>query len=408
MYRYGLLGRSLEHSYSPLVHRALGQYGYTLLDKDEDYAIDLLRRGKFFGINVTHPYKESIVAYCDELSSSARRLGNVNTIVRREDGSLYGDNTDVYGFHYLVRRSGVEVSAKKAVIFGGGGAAKTAKAVLLAMGAAEATLIRRSKSPTYDDLPAFADAEIIVNATPVGMYPDNGASPVDLTVFSHPEAVFDLVYNPAYTALLLQCEKLGIAGFGGLTMLVAQAKHAAELFTAEKLPNRLIPEVVKATLAVKRNICLIGMPGCGKSIVASALSRALNRPCHDSDAAIEAATGRRITNLINRDEESFRRRESRYLAGVGKESGVIIAAGDGAVTRRENYDSLHQNGIILWLRRPNDDAVFERGTYSVEDAAAMHRNRAPLYEEFADIIIENEGGVTATVEEIIEVLGVRP
>ena len=273
----GLLGRVLGHSYSPMIHGMLGTYRYDLFPTEPEALDALLRGGKWDGLNVTIPYKKMVVPYCAELSETAEKLGSVNTLVRRADGTICGANTDYDGFRYLVEQSGIPVAGRKALVLGSGGASVTVCAVLRDLGAASVTVISRSGPDNYENLERHADAQIIANTTPLGMYPNTGSAAVDLRAFPRCEGVFDIVYNPARTALLLQAEQLGIPCAGGLSMLVAQAKRSAELFTGTEIADGRVAEIEKAIRMRLENVVLIGMPGCGKSSVAQRLGERLGR-----------------------------------------------------------------------------------------------------------------------------------
>ena len=405
MLRCGLLGRKLGHSYSPAIHAQLGDYSYGLFEKEPEELQDFLTGDHFDGINVTIPYKKAVVPYCDALSPTARRLGSVNTLVRRADGTLYGDNTDYDGFAALVRRSGKDMTDCKALVLGSGGASVTVCAVLEAMGA-QAVVISRSGENNYDNLHRHADAAIIVNTTPVGMYPNNGETPVDLALFPQCRAVYDLIYNPARTALMLQAEALGIPAYGGLHMLVAQAKRAAELFTGTAMDDGVI-DTIRASLERKmQNIVLIGMPGCGKSSVAAALGEALGREVCDSDALIEELAGMPIPEIFStQGEAAFRALETEAIAQLSRRSGIILATGGGCVTREENYPLLHQNGVLFWLQRDIDRLpTVGRPLSQSGKLQAMYEQRAPLYARFADHCIDNNGTPEDTVAQIKEVM----
>ena len=401
----GLLGRTLGHSYSPAIHAQLGDYEYALYEKEPEELPDFLQRGDFTGLNVTIPYKKAVVPYCTALSETAQLLGSVNTLLRRPDGTLYGHNTDYDGFLSLVRQSGVAVSGKKALVLGSGGASVTAQAVLRTLGA-QVVVISRSGEDNYENLSRHADAAIVVNTTPVGMYPHNGESPVDLTVLPACRAVYDIVYNPERTALMLQAEALGIPAFGGLHMLVAQAKAASELWQGKPIPHSEISRIEGLLRAGMRNLVLIGMPGCGKSTVAAALGEATGREVCDSDALIEELAGMPIPEIFaQQGEAAFRAYETQAIAQLGKRSGIVLATGGGCVTRPENYPLLHQNGTILWLQR--DLAALPTDGRPLSQAGkleAMYALRRPLYARFADHTISNNGSVEETVAAVKEAL----
>ena len=270
----GLLGRKLGHSYSPQIHACLGDYSYTLFEKEPEEVADFLKSGDFTGLNVTIPYKKTVIPYLDELSPAAKKLGAVNTVVRREDGTLFGHNTDYFGFASLLKRSGLDVAGKKVLVLGSGGASNTVTAVLTGLGA-EAVVISRSGENNYENLQRHEDAAVIVNATPVGMYPNTGVSPVDLKRFPMLEGVLDVIYNPARTQLLLDAEAFQIPCANGLWMLVAQAKESAEYFTGKSIDDAVIAKIYGTLAAQMANIVLIGMPGCGKSTIGALLAEKL-------------------------------------------------------------------------------------------------------------------------------------
>lgn len=390
MMQCGLLGRKLGHSYSPAIHAQLGAYGYDLYEKEPEELEDFLLHGAFHGLNVTIPYKKAVVPYCTALSETAQLLQSVNTLVRRPDGTLYGANTDYDGFAYLLRRSGVEPAGKKALVLGSGGASVTVCAVLAKMGA-QPVVISRTGENNYENLARHSDAQLLVNTTPVGMYPHNGAAAVDLTLFPHLAAVYDLIYNPARTALLLQAESLGIPTFGGLAMLVAQARRSSELFQNTTIGDEVLLSIQCSLRSQMENIVLIGMPGCGKSTVATELGTLLGREVLDSDALIEESAHMSIPEIFAAEGEAgFRRRETQALAQLGKRSGIILATGGGCVTQPENAALLRQNGILIWLQRPLEALPTEGRPLSAQQSlAALYQQRKALYERFAHCSIEN-------------------
>lgn len=406
MLKCGLLGQKLGHSYSPAIHGMLADYDYQLFEREPEQLEDFLKNGPWDGINVTIPYKKAVLPYCDELSEKARRIGSVNTLVRRPDGSLYGDNTDAYGFESMIRKNGIDVRGKKALVLGSGGASVMAVAVLKALGAESVTVISRSGEDNYDNLDKHADARIIANTTPVGMYPNNGQAAVDLRRFPRCQGVLDVVYNPERTALLLQAEKLGIPRAGGLYMLVAQAKRSCELFTGQTIPDSEIDRIEAVLSGQMKNIVLVGMPSSGKSTLAAALGEKLGRSVYEADALIAQEAGMDIPAIFAQyGEEHFRALETEILSRLGKLSGAIISTGGGCVTREENYDLLHQNGSILWLQRDTDKLEKTGRPVSLKsDLNQLYQKREPLYRRFADAAVDNNGSVAATVEQILEVL----
>ena len=399
----GLLGRKLGHSYSPQIHSHLGNYSYTLFEKEPDELEEFLKYGDFTGINVTIPYKKDVIAYLDELSPLAQRLGAVNVIVRR-NGKRIGHNTDFYGFAFMLKCSGLSPAGKKCLVLGSGGASRTAVAVLEDMGA-EVVVISRSGENNYSNLHLHRDAAILVNATPVGMYPNVGISPIDLDLFPALEGVLDAIYNPAHTQLLLDAEKRGIVYMNGLRMLVAQAKEASEWFTGDALPEDVIENIHASLRLQMENIILIGMPGCGKSTIGKALAEHLKKTFVDADAEIVRLAGKSIPEIFaDGGEPLFRELETRVLAELGKQSGLVIATGGGCVTQLSNYPHLHQNGKIIWLKRdlsllPTDGRPLSMSN----DLSAMYAIREPLYQAFSDFIIENDRPIDQIVTSIVEV-----
>lgn len=396
----GLLGRKLGHSYSPQIHALLGNYSYQLFEKEPEEIGDFLKNGDFTGLNVTIPYKKEVIPFLDELSPAAVRLGAVNTIVRR-DGKLIGHNTDYFGFRRLVQESGLQVAGKKVLVLGSGGASSTAVAVLQELGA-KVTVISRSGENNYENLDRHADAAVIANTTPVGMYPNTGKSALSLEGFPRLEGVLDAVYNPARTQILLDAERRGLAAVNGLWMLVAQAKESAEWFTGEEIPDSRIAKIHHTLRLQMENIILIGMPGCGKTAVGQQLAQKLSKKFVDADESLEARVCRKITDIIPNDgEAAFREMESETLAELGKQSGLVIATGGGCVTQPQNYPLLHQNGTIFWLKRELDRLPTDgRPLSQKRTLGQMYEARMPLYLRFADAAISNDGSIAETASAI--------
>lgn len=406
MLKCGLLGEKLGHSYSPQIHSMLADYEYKLFEKSPEELEDFLKSGEFDGLNVTIPYKKSVMPYCAELSPTAAQIGSVNTIVRRSDGSLYGDNTDAFGFENLIVHNGIEVKGKKALVLGTGGASVTAQAVLKNLGASEVVVISRKGEDNYENIAKHADAEIFANTTPVGMYPNNGKAAVDLTQFPKLSGVLDVVYNPARTALLLQAEKLCIPCAGGLYMLVSQAKRSCELFTGNSIPDSEIDRIERVLSHQMQNIVIIGMPGSGKTAVSTMLAERLGRKILDTDMIVSEKAGMTIPEIFAAQSEAgFRKLETEATAEVGKLSGNIISTGGGVVTVADNYELLHQNGVIVWIERDTNKLARDGRPISLSsDLNELYAARLPLYERFADIKADNNGDINDTVNAIMEMI----
>lgn len=405
----GLLGRKLGHSYSPQIHTYLGDYSYDLFEKEPEDVADFLRNGDFTAINVTIPYKKDVIPYCAELSPRAQAMGAVNTIVRCPDGSLIGHNTDHFGFSSMVERSGLQPAGKKTLVLGSGGASNTAVRVLKEMGAI-VVIISRHGEDNYDNLDRHSDASIIVNATPVGMYPHVGKSPLDLSLFPRLEGVLDMIYNPSRTKLLLDAEKRGLVAENGLWMLVAQAKEAAEWFTGSTISDSVIAQIHHDLRIQMENIILVGMPGCGKSTIAALLAEKLGRKSVDADTAIITLTEKSIPAIFAEyGEPGFRALETQALESLGMQSGLIIATGGGCVTQEQNYPLLHQNGTIFWLERDlNKLPTNGRPLSQANNLTDMYKIRKPMYERFADYRIDNNSNAETTVAQILTKLEESP
>lgn len=397
----GLLGRKLGHSYSPTIHGCFGSYEYRLYEKEPDALEDFLRNGDFDGLNVTMPYKKAVIPYLDELTPVAKEVGAVNTIYRR-NGKLIGHNTDFYGFHQMLRKSGLDPRGKKCLVLGSGGASATAVAALKELGA-EVIVISRSGENNYKNLHWHKDAAIIVNTTPVGMYPDCGVAPVDISAFPRLEGVLDVIYNPARTKLLMDAERQGITAVNGLWMLVSQAKEAASVMTQISVSEEQATEAYRLLRQRMENIILIGMPGCGKSTVGCLLAEKTGKIFVDADAEIEKEAQKTIPRIFAEDGEAvFRALESRVLEELGKQSGLVIATGGGCVTQEHNYPLLHQNGIVFWLQRELGALPVDgRPLSQVQNLSEMYAARRPMYEAFADHTIDNNGDLENTAAQIL-------
>ena len=403
---YGLLGRTLRHSYSPQIHALLGDYEYRLFEVEPQDLEAFLKKREFGGINVTIPYKKDVLPYLSGISDNAKRIGAVNTIIVKEDGGLYGDNTDYDGFLCLVQKSGFQVKGKKALVLGTGGASLPISAVLSDLGAREVVFISRSGENNYQNLSRHADADFIVNTTPVGMYPNNLKAPLSLSEFPNLSGVLDIVYNPQKTKLILDAERLGIPAYSGLLMLVAQGKRAAELFLGHDIPDSETDRIFKKLSTEMQNIVLVGMPGCGKTTVGKALAEQLNRPFFDADEEILKRTGKSAEAWIEACGEAvFRQKETEVLESLCKQSGTVIATGGGAVTVPENADILRQNSIVFFINRDVSALPVEGRPLSKATALSeMYEVRLPMYRSVCDCEIAADGSVEAVVRRILEEL----
>ena len=399
----GLLGRKLGHSYSPAIHALLGDYEYHLFEKEPHELESFLHNGEWDGINVTIPYKQTVIPYLDELTPVTKELGAVNTILRR-NGKLIGANSDYWGFLSLLEQSSLSPAGKKCLVLGNGGASQVVQHVLRQK-QANVVVISRNGNDNYANITIHEDAAIIVNTTPVGMYPNTGVSPVDLCHFPKLEGVLDLIYNPARTQLLMDAENCGITAMNGLWMLVAQAKCAAEWFTGAPISQEITSQIHTDIKGRHENIILIGMPGCGKSTIGRLIAEKTGKVFVDTDAEIEKLAQKTIPQIFSEDgEEVFRTWETQVLETIGKQSNLVIATGGGCVTKQQNYPLLHQNGTILWLQRNVDLLATAGRPLSVRsNLQTMYNARKDLYHRFADHAINNNHDPACTVAAILEV-----
>lgn len=400
---YGVLGRTLGHTYTPLIYRELAGMDYVKFEREPEDLEAFITGDKWEGVNVTIPYKRAVLPYLDELTDTARRLGNVNTITRLPGGGLRGDNTDYFGFRFLVESLKIDLAGKRALVLGGsGGAGTTALTVLQDLGM-DPVSVGRTGKVTYDDLDAYRDAALIVNCTPVGMFPRCPDSPLALDGFDALEAVVDIVYNPARTGLMLEAESRGITARGGLLMLVAQAAQAVERYTGRQVSPERIHQVCDDLSATEQNIALIGMPGSGKTHVGAELAAALGRTHVDCDRAFEERYGIGCAAFIQSEgEDAFREAESACLAEVSSGSGQVISCGGGVVTRSMNYPLLHQNSFIVMLDRPLDELSSKGRPISARDGVEkLAEQRMARYRTWADLIVTSRECARATAEAIL-------
>lgn len=406
--KYGCIGEHLTHSFSKEIHSHIADYDYEIRELAPTEVAPFMERGDFLAINVTIPYKETVIPYLSYVDESARLIGAVNTVVNKM-GKLYGYNTDFYGMNALAARVGICFEGKKVLILGSGGTAKTAFAVAKANGAKEIIKASRkagNNTVLYTDVYKYhTDADIIINTTPVGMYPNISEKPIDISKFPKLSGVLDAIYNPQKTRLILDAEKRGIKASGGLYMLVMQGIKASEYFLDTSYPDSLANEVFKKIEAEKKNIVLIGMPSSGKTTVGKILAERLSRAFLDTDAIIEYDTGRTVSSIFEeKGEVFFRDTESIAIEKAAKKSAAVIATGGGAVLRKENIDALRQNGVIYFLDRPLDMLMptADRPTASTREAISKRYNeRYSIYRASADKIIDSSGDVNLIANEII-------
>ncbi len=388
---YGLLGRKLGHSWSVPIHKALGCNGYRLIELEPDELAPFLAKKNIGGLNVTIPYKRDVMACCDVIDEGAQSIGSVNTLVRKPDGKLYGYNTDINGFLYMAARAGISFDGKKVVVLGSGGASLTAQAAARQRGAREVVVVSRTGSNNYGNLERHDDTDILVNATPVGMWPDLGSQPIDLKRLPNLEAVLDLIYNPTRTDLLLQAEKMGLRRAGGLSMLVNQAVAAEERFFERSIPESETERILDDLQRDRTNLVLVGMPGCGKTTVGMELSRITRRPFIDLDDEIARLAGKSIPEIFRKHgEPAFRALERKVLAQACDKNGQIIATGGGAVLRKDNRVVMRRTGRVYFIRRDLDQlAVIGRPLSVKGTMKEMYHFRLPLYTEVSDISVDN-------------------
>jgi len=392
MQRFGLLGETLRHSFSPMIHAEFGKYEYKLYEKKPEELDVFFKQGDFDGLNITIPYKKSVIKYCKSLSVTAQAIGSVNTIIRHKDGTLHGDNTDLFGFTYLLERTGVQVADGKTIILGSGGSSLAVQTVLKNKNAREVVVISRSGAENYENINKHNDAILIINTTPVGMYPNNYASPIeDLRIFNKCCTVIDLIYNPLRTELMQQAKTLGIQSVNGLRMLVAQAKGSAEHFLGSGIPDTTIENITTKIEQSTQNIVLIGMPGCGKTTIGKALAKEMNRKFTDTDDTINEKAGKTPAEIISENGEgAFRELETDALRTICKENGLVIATGGGVVTRSLNQNVIKKNGIVIFLDRDlNKLQTKGRPLSKKEGIETLAAQRLPLYNKWCDYTVKS-------------------
>lgn len=408
MTKYGLCGEKLGHSHSPIIHKMLGNEKYDLLAMSREEFFSFMNKKDFSAVNVTIPYKQDALSLCDELSEEAKNIGSVNTVVNK-NGTLYGYNTDIYGFTFMLGNAGIQIAGKKVLVLGTGGTSLTAVSACKKLAASEIITVSRKGNINYENVYEIKDAEIIINTTPVGMYPSNGISPIDISHFEKLCGVADVIYNPQKTKLLLDAEKRGIKTAGGLSMLVAQAVEADRLFFSRKKTDddiKKIQMILKHLNSQVSNIILVGMPGCGKSTVGKIVAEKLGRSFIDADDYITEKHGRTPADIIKNDgEEAFRKLETEALCEVTKLSSCVISCGGGAVIKEENRELIKQNGVCFYIIRDTERLATDGRPLSaggIDGLKKLFKLREPLYKKTADFevpLCENAGKCADTIIE---------
>lgn len=403
--KFGLLGRTLGHSFSPRIHNALGNTNYELFEREPSQLQEFFGNPELQGINITFPYKVNALEACDVVDPRAERIGCVNTMVRK-DGKWHGYNTDYDGFVFTLKHAGIDVSGKECIILGDGASSATVHVALEDLGAKSITHLSRKTAPLYTDAPNYYETtQIIINCTPIGMYPHNPASLIDIMQFSKLEGVVDLVYNPRRTVLLLQAEMMDVPHCDGLPFLVAQGVEAANHFQGESFGTKEIEQILRDMRHEKENIILIGMPGVGKTTVGKAIGKEMGRTCIDVDQELAKEIGDISTYITEQGEAAFREKEAEMIAKLGTQTGIVISTGGGCVTVPKNFAHLRQNGRIYQLTQPVEKLSTSGRVLSsggIERLRELEETRTPMYESFAQCIVEHNRNAPETVAAILE------
>lgn len=408
MKKYGLLGRRLLHSLSPEIHRELGNFSYELFQVEPENLEEFILKKEFAGLSVVFPYKKEVVKYCDELTETARKLNCVDTITVDENGRLVGDNCEYDGFCHMINKCGISVEGKKVLLLGKN--ASVIRVVIEDMGAREIVDVTVDGKVNFENIYEHTDAEILINTTQTGMYPNNGDKIVDVKRFPKIEGVLEVIYNPRRTKLICDAEDLEIPNSDGLSMLVAR-EYLAEIRFGRIEPDEDLFKATYKTMSDRRkNIIFVGLPGCGKTTIAKVVAAKLGRPCIDVDRLIEMKAGIPVSAIFSAyGEKYYRELESETLRKITRNGGQVIATDSGAVMSLENQYYLRQNGYIVWLSRDLSELKLN-GVYLARNREALervHAERTPIYKFLADINVEVTDNAEKTVFEIIEKMNIK-
>lgn len=403
---YGLIGENLSHSFSKFIHSEFNLYNYNLYNLSENELDVVLKSKKFKGLNITIPYKKSVIKYCDVLDETVKKIGSANTLVIKND-RLKAYNTDYFGLKYTMDRSNIFLKNKKVMILGSGGTSLTARALAEDLGASEIITVSRSLNEkiNYSNIYDYNFVDVLINTTPVGMYPNNLCELVDISKFKNLSGVVDVIYNPLKSKLLMESKELKIPIAGGLPMLVAQAKASAEIFSGEKIDDSIIEKIIKKLCFKISNIVLVGMPGCGKTTLSKILSDKLSKKFVDTDQEIQKYFQEKISKIFEiYGEEKFREAETEIIKKYGKENNLILSTGGGAVVDSENYYPLKQNSRIYWIKRDLNklDTKNRPLSKNLNEIKKIYESRKLMYENFSDKIVFNNERLEDAAQKILE------
>ena len=408
--RYGLIGEKLGHSFSKDIHERIADYTFDLIPLSKEEFKTFMEKKEFTALNVTIPYKKDVIPYLDEMDEHAKAIGAVNTIVNR-DGKLKGYNTDFTGFLYMVKKHNVHMEGKKVLIIGNGGASAAIQAVVQHESAGSMVIVDvvpGNGAISYDEMfSSHLDAEIIINTSPIGMYPRIGNAPIDISMFHKCEAVLDVIYNPILTRLCFEAQEMDIKRVNGLEMLIAQAKQSVEFFLDKSIDDQIIDDIYQDMLRERCNIVLIGMPSAGKTTIGKMLENRMQKEFIDLDDIIIEKAGKSIPEIFEESGEAgFRAIETEAAIEVSKLNNKIIATGGGTIKHNVNMDYLRQNGITIFIDRDVDKLISSDPnrplSKSTDALEKMHAERLPLYQKYAAYVAVNNSDIESTVTEIEE------